>query len=260
MVILMDAGNSRLKWAVADSLAMPVQSVAYEASDKLATVQDVIYKHLDTLQSFCMVHVLGEAFEKELDEFCLTHDIDCRFIHANKTGYGITTAYDKPRALGADRYVAMVAAHHQYPSANKIVIDCGTAVTIDAIGADGLHLGGLIMPGLLLGRSALIKNTQLPEVHSNKGAELLATNTIDGINSGTIIGLSGAVYQICRQINESVFTPSLAVNNPTVVLLCGGDSKQIAQHFKKSDSDVCDVVVIPELVIQGLNIIRKQAW
>lgn len=81
------------------------------------------------------------------------------FTAQKHTNHTLTVAYDEPEKLGTDRYLAMLGAR-ALTKEPLCVVGCGTAITLDAIDGDGLHLGGLILPGMRLAENALLQNTQ----------------------------------------------------------------------------------------------------
>ncbi len=251
MVILIDAGNSRLKWAVNGKSDMQVNYLPY-AGTPLQTVQQLIEGQSANIDSICVVHVLGEEFEQGLVEFCNHRAISCRIFHSSAYCCGVSNAYQKPQKLGADRFVALIAAHRLFSGQDIIVVDCGTAVTIDALDKTGMHLGGLILPGLQLSSNALINNTHLQASFINKEPELFAKNTLDAVNSGSFYGLSGAIRHIYTLMNKKAFA------HPAKMIICGGDSALVAENLMEDNGFSDKLEVIPELVIKGLNIINEK--
>ncbi len=281
--MLIDAGNSRLKWAWLSDIEQEdlleasgsisnasesIKAITYRNDDKLLTIKAL----LDTNKPkrICIVHVLGETFAQELSDYCLNHHIQCRSVESTRTLCGVTNGYDQEKQLGADRLVALIGAYHLYPEHPITVIDAGTAVTIDAITSKGHHLGGVIMPGLQLWSDTLIKNTQLPLssiVDIANDANVFSNDTKKGINSGSLYGLSGAIHHVCNVMDEkkrvklthksnaSMDTPI----NTSIRIICGGNSQQLSEYLPSEDSCFYQPYrVIPDLVMQGLIIIEKQ--
>ncbi len=253
MQLLIDAGNSRLKWAVVPEQGetLTVNARLYQYTDRLEDVKDILSCY--QINSLLMVHVLGDAFESRVTQYCQKEKIPSQLVQSVAFCCGVSNGYERAGQLGADRFVALIAAHHRFPRHNVIIVDCGTAVTIDALTSDGQHLGGLIMPGLQLSTNTLIKNTRLRVTPGYQQPRLLATNTHDAITSGSIYGLSGAIRHVSSLLNNTVFT------RPAKIVLCGGDSAVVASHLAghthyKKDKDM---EVVPELVMEGLTIINE---
>ncbi|MFN2349415.1 MAG: type III pantothenate kinase [Thioalkalivibrio sp.] len=241
--LLLDSGNSRLKWAFMDGGTEPALRGVVIADD---TALEGLAQALR--QGGCgvpdAIHVLsvrGVAFEEELRDACdRLHWPQPRIYHARDEGDGVHPAYPEPILLGADRYGAMVAAHRLFDGP-VLVVDCGTAVTVDALAAGGRHMGGLILPGLWLMRNALDAGTAaVQQVKGDVAHCLLADNTAQAVAGGTLLGLASAVDGLCDRVTETLgVTPHR--------LLCGGDAAEL-MSWLKGPYQHC-----PWLVLQGLD-------
>jgi type III pantothenate kinase len=161
-----------------------------------------------------------------------------------ETRTGITVAIDNPAEVGADRIVNAVAAIEQYPE-GALVVDSGTAVTIDVIAPDRSYRGGAIMPGLLVSLEALAARTaKLPRVHLERPAAALGRNTADGIRSGMYFGFAGMIDRVIEEIlPELDFTPHIIATGG----LAGGLTA-VSRHIERYDRD---------LTLHGLHIISR---
>ena len=146
--LLLDVGNSRLKWGVLTDGA--IRRTGHIAQDKireqgLQTLTTRLPRHVDAVLAS---NVAGASFATRLSGVVSAHcGCDVRFARSERRGWGITSAYKQPRRLGVDRWVAMVGAWAEVGAA-CLIVDAGTAVTIDVIDDDGQHLGGQILPGV----------------------------------------------------------------------------------------------------------------
>jgi type III pantothenate kinase len=187
--------------------------------------------------------VAGASFATRLSGAIGLHcNNEIRFVHSEKQAYGIKSAYAQPRRLGVDRWVAMIAAFAEKKSA-AVVVDAGTAVTIDVLDKKGQHLGGQIIPGIRLMTSSLYDETaDLPQAGKSRsipaGIGMFAGNT-----SGAIV--NGAVNAICGAIDRAVRILRSEGQRPRIVLT-GGDASSI---LKQLDGNVLHR---PNLVLQGL--------
>jgi len=242
--LLLDAGNSRLKWTFMADATEPLLRGALTLDD---VALDALARTL--LEGGCgvpdAVHVLsvrGQAFEEELragsDRLGWPQP---RIHHARDKVDGIHPVYPEAMQLGADRYGAMVAAHRLYDGP-KLVVDCGTAVTVDALGAAGQHLGGLILPGLGLMRNALDTGTAALHVVEYVAPRLLADNTAQAVAGGTLLGLASAVDGLCDRMTKEL-------GQAHHRLLCGGDAAELLPWLQ-GQYHHC-----PWLVLQGLDYI-----
>ncbi len=268
--MLIDAGNSRVKWTCFDvdtATATKISAKRYQENDKAKSVKALLADiKPDRIR---MVHVLGVSFTDEIQSFCQKHQIQSDFVVSTAPCCGVTNGYDVPEQWGADRFVALIGAHQLYPDDDLIVIDAGTAVTIDGLDVDGQHLGGVIMPGLQLWSDTLIKNTQLPIVPiykqaghqaghqvDSKQAAVFATSTKRGINSGSLHGLVGAIDHVCHVMENSMAAGQKGLKR----ILCGGDSRLLADYIHgyvdRGSSDK-NYILNTDLVMHGLIIIEN---
>jgi type III pantothenate kinase len=197
MLLLIDAGNTRIKWALAAERAAPGEWLTSGA----VTHADI--NHLPASwprQGITRALVSNVAGSKLRDQLQLMMPTTAVTWFASQAQLaGMRNAYRNPSQLGCDRFAAALGARALVPGQALIVATCGTATTIDAVGADGVFLGGMILPGLGLMASSLARNTaQLPEVAP--GAALphgFADNTADAILSGCLSAQAGAIERAC---------------------------------------------------------------
>ena len=156
---------------------------------------------------------------------------------------GLKIRIDNPAQLGSDRVADAVAAIAEYPKP-LVIYDMGTATTFSVIDRDENFLGGLIMPGAMIGLDALTARTsQLPQIDLNEPpAKIIGTNTIECMKNGVILGtaamLDGIVDRITEELGET----------PTVVAT-GGLSESIVPYCRK------EVHLDKNLLLKGLRII-----
>jgi type III pantothenate kinase len=155
---------------------------------------------------------------------------------------GLRIRYRNPVELGPDRVATAIAAAHLFPQQNTVVVDFGTATTIDVVTADREHLGGLILPGLRIQMEALERNTaRLPNVEIRSDVDLLGRSTTECIQSGLYFGTQAAVSGLTRDIHTRFFA-----GQSCRVVATGG----FARLFERDP--VFDVLV-PDLVLIGLK-------
>ena len=162
-----------------------------------------------------------------------------------KTGMNIE--YDNPKSLGSDRLVNCVSGYHKY-GGPLIVVDMGTAITIDAVDDKGVFLGGTISPGVQISAEGLFNRTsKLPRVEITEPKEVIGINTIESIQSGFYYGYVGLCDYIIEKIIEEL-SSTMDVTNITVIAT-GGFSKLLAKKSKYID------IIDPQLTLDGLSII-----
>ncbi|MCW3804232.1 type III pantothenate kinase [Plebeiibacterium marinum] len=162
----------------------------------------------------------------------------------NNTPVPIKNNYETPKTLGKDRIAALVGASLSNPGFPKLVIDAGTAITIDYLDEHNTFLGGNISPGIQTRFNALHQNTgQLPQLKLNTETSFLGRNTANAIHSGV---QNGVIFEIDQYINHF---NTLNINTKTI--LTGGDAYFFAKNLKNP------IFVNPNLVLTGLNTILE---
>ena len=244
MIVLLDVGNSRFKWGIMGELTQV--GVRYGNHTGPNRAQGV-FQSLQELRPERIVvsSVLDTTFQDALSR--LTHDafsVKPEFVQTDYEAHGIRVAYADPANLGVDRFVAMIAAHGLFNTA-CIIVDAGTAVTIDALSAQGRHRGGLILPGLSLMRRCLTKQTANIRMHERADeATLFATNTADGVNSGTLRTIAAAIENISTDM-------AAELDGPVTYILCGGDAEIVRPWLRR------EYLLYPDLVLKGLAFVAS---
>lgn len=245
MTWLVDIGNSSIKWAEYTAGKLAESQTFLRTQLGIAEDLDSIWGNLQSPQQLICCSVAGEAFEQELMQWCQqVWELQPVFIRALEQGFGVTNAYTNTERLGADRWVAMVAAHQLVPGAS-CVIDCGTATTIDVLQADGQHLGGLIIPGLRLMAEALTTRTQIViDESEGDNTTLFARNTADAIHGGALYALVATLDRVYNDVEQ-------ALEMPVKRIITGGDATEILPLLSGEHQ------FMPDLVLQGLMIIAE---
>lgn len=163
------------------------------------------------------------------------------FIQAGiKTG--LKLKYSNPKEIGADRIAGAIGALSLYPEKNLIIIDMGTATTIDCVTANKEYLGGAILSGLRISVEALANGTaKLPSVEISKPDHICGTNTIEAIQSGLYYGNAGAIKEICYLYQKNIFK-----GEKPFIIATGGFSRIFEEY--NLFNEVC-----PELVLLGVK-------
>tara|TARA_R110001599_G_scaffold64023_4_gene179360 strand:- start:37525 stop:38307 length:783 start_codon:yes stop_codon:yes gene_type:complete len=247
MLLLVDAGNTRIKWALMDrTIPDPVMG-AWHASGSVARSE--AEQLVEIWRSFSIGRVMisnvaGAGLHDQLQIAVFralgTKPVAVEWFASTETAGGVRNAYQKPAQLGCDRFAAAIGAHALFPERPLLVATCGTATTLDAVSADGTFIGGMILPGLGLMASILAKNTaQLPEValHADD-LQPFADHTDAAIVSGCLAAQTGAIARAYAALS------TMYPDTPVSCILAGGAADLIAPHLNISYERVDNLVLI----------------
>ncbi len=196
MMLLVDAGNTRVKWALADAAA-PGNWSAHGAVPQEGMSQCVPQWQGLPLARVLVSNVAGAAMAARIAAALAAASVRPEAIEwfgSVPARAGVVNGYRQPASLGCDRFAALIGARHRFPDEPLLVVGCGTATTIDALDANGRFTGGMILPGAGLMAHALAQRTaQLPAVDAAAPTAIFADNTEDAIASGCLHAQAGAI-------------------------------------------------------------------
>lgn len=261
-MLAIDIGNSRIKWAIFN--VSDVQSYAvreYTAENFSAVLNE--FELPDKTCAVMVSLVARGALRALLTEWLLAKGFgDVRFARTHNEQCGIVNSYAAPENMGVDRWLAVIAAFEfarKKSSKAVCVIDCGTAITVDVVSAQGAHLGGLILPGY---RTML---RSLVDAADNIKDHALFKGVPTGLGGGLVGGLGvdtpEAIVQGCTQ--QIVFGLSGVVAHQKKVLsadiacfVTGGDGEWVSALLSASLG--VENKYYPHLVLQGLYEVYKK--
>ena len=220
VLLAFDAGNTRIKWGVHDGLAWSAAG-AIETADASRLYESI--RGALPVDAAIACNVAGDGVREHLERACAQAQIPLRVIASAASQLGVTNGYADPSQLGADRWAALVAAHHA-GGGHKIVVNAGTALTVDALAADGKFLGGLIVPSPALMRASLNRGTAGLRLTEGAFADL-PRSTPDAITSGALQAGLGAIDRLAAAM-AAHGTP------PDRVVLSGGAAREIAAGLR----------------------------
>ena len=233
MILDIDIGNSYLKWRLIDG-----SDVIKKGSQIVDSILDSSIFERDILENISgarLCSVVSEATTIALSKKLFSHyDVVLERACVSKFAGGVTCGYDKPSRLGVDRWLAMVAAYNKHHQA-VLVIDAGSAVTLDVVDQNGFHLGGYILPGTSLMVESLRRGTKNVKVDVFDTQSLVpGKNTEDAAVNGILLSLISTIK-------------TLTVSYPFKLVLSGGSAPAILKHLNM------DVDYVPDLVLDGLS-------
>lgn len=237
MNLLLDIGNTRLKWGVDYAGELKKTAVVeYKKTDFLHSIQQS-WTTLDSPQVLAISAVSTAPVQQIVGLASqLWPDIKILMAQSSASGFSVTNAYQQAEQLGVDRWLGLIAVHHYYPNV-CCVVDCGTALTIDCINSDGQHLGGLISPGLMLMRQSLAQGTAHLPFSEKRSLVGLASDTESAIYSGSLYAAVGLIEKVINKLCPCQ-TP----------LITGGDATLLVNYLDFK------VLLEPDLVLKGLSL------
>ncbi|PWB55244.1 MAG: type III pantothenate kinase [Nitrosomonadales bacterium] len=194
-ILAVDAGNTRIKWARHAHGAWQEQGWTPAAQPQL----EAQWASLKTPARIIVSNVAGSATGHAIASASQRWGIPPQFIRPQPSQCGVSNAYSEAERLGSDRWAALIAAHHLHPGRDLLVVQAGTAVTIDTLSAKGHFLGGMIVPGLRLMLDALARSTA-GLARQDGEIRPFPINTADAMMSGAANAIAGAVERGFRQL------------------------------------------------------------
>jgi type III pantothenate kinase len=247
MRLLIDAGNTRIKWALVDEDEW-VQSgiLSVERANELPQ----LFLESQKIQQIWVSNVAGEKVAQHVREIGVGKSIEQHFVVAQKDQCGVRNSYSNPSQLGSDRWAALIAAWHQVHGV-CLMVSSGTATTIDALSGQGEFSGGLILPGVeLMQRSLLDATGQLKSASaiSGRGGYMsFPMNSADAIYSGAIQASCGAIERQFALLNDE----------SVPVILSGGAAELLLRYLDQKIFKVPPRVE-DNLVLQGLLLMAQE--
>lgn len=244
MILLLDLGNTALKWALSHEreFGRHGRIVHYDFS---VSELEALWNTLPEPEYVAIASVAGSSVYEQIEDLVYRlWKVKLLRVQTRAECGGVRNAYAESEDLGVDRWAAMIAARNMFKLA-FCVIDCGTAITLDWVAADGQHQGGVILPGLTMMQDSLLKKTHMPMSNSVKvGRLMLADNTPDAVANGACYACVAAIDRISQEYMRGA-------GEKVSCVITGGDSGYIRPLLH--DSCLQDA----DLVLKGLDIIVR---
>ena len=237
MILLLDFGNSRLKWATASNSRLKPGGALEHRGDPARAIGKL--RRFDVSAVWVSV-VLGPTAEIEITAVIKSRfGVTPRFARSQRERAGLRIAYADPARLGVDRWLSMLALWTRRRKA-FCVVNAGTALTFDAVDPRGRHRGGLIAPGLVTAQAAVLNSTRF-SVRSRKPeyGQALGRDTESCVQQGALYACAGLIERA-------------AGRSPGARIITGGDAVTLLPHLGKGWS------IRPDLVLEGLLALSRQ--
>lgn len=234
--VLIDAGNSSLKWALVEGGQWRAQGRCDYADLSALSTQ------LPKGGRCFIASVAQQEHEQTVGALLEQAGVEPVWLRADAAFADVKNSYRNPQQLGVDRWMGLIAAR-QRTRGPALVVSVGTAMTVDALAADGVFLGGVIVPGVSLMRQALLQGTAQIAEASGQWQEFPGT-TADAVQSGIVAALCGAIqFQHARLTARAGEAPRC--------LLTGGDAEVVLPHLVVSAEQV------PGLILEGIDVVAR---
>lgn len=237
MRLELDIGNSRVKWRLVSD------GVEHEGVTSLIdpqwpeTAVDAIW-----ISSVAASEV-NETLSVELGR---RYGCTPEFARVSKQCAGVRCGYDDPSRLGVDRWLVLLAAFKREQGTPAIVVDAGSALTIDLLAANGQHTGGFITPGYRMLQSALLGQTANIRFEQEAQAQPFGgLDTAGCVSSGAELVFAGLAH--------SILTLRTEFNEQAIILITGGDAAKLFENLKSEPRVEC----LPNLVLDGLSLAKR---
>lgn len=258
MLIVIDTGNTRTKWA---ALTSDGHLSEMQMTPNKMLAKSALKNRLLDAKKVVIANVAGDAMAQQLMDIMPAH-VAVMFVKPTSEACNVINRYEDSATLGVDRWAAVVAAWNQLQQP-AVVVNAGTAITIDHIAVDspfkltvldrvvskkGVYLGGTIMPGLYAMHHGLASHTANLPSASTGDVVRFPVNTDDAIQTGCMDAVVGSILLQVKQLEKHcAFLPK--------VVITGGDAVKIAHALRKH---VQRVVIAEDLVLQGLALLEKE--
>ncbi|MBA6391147.1 type III pantothenate kinase [Colwellia sp. BRX10-3] len=239
MRLLVDVGNTQVKYVFqALECAAPLSEIVYlDYQSFQAQLSQGNFSHVSEV---FLANVHGREVYDAIEQWTVHNNIAFEQVHSSAKAFGVTSSYQQPERLGVDRWLAMIGAKQLYPKQNLLIIDAGTATTVDLLDANGQHHGGWIMPGVqTLFNSLLSRTHQIIATPKAIASLSFGMDSSNCLNHGNWAMTIGAIKEAIIQADSLLILDK--------ILITGGNGKEIANLI----TDNCQLE--PKLVFHGLS-------
>ncbi len=243
MILLIDFGNTRTKYKLLsknkDNSLMKTTAIENKLFN--TAYLDKITRIDNTITQVVAASVANDKLIEQLSTYCRAYDINFTRVMSEASTPSVTSGYETPSQLGVDRWLAIIAGQKLFPHKNILIIDAGTATTIDLIDSSGQHRGGWIFAGVSLLLSSLLGNTEQVKADIKKEASLtFGLNTTDNVNNAAWSATVGLITQ-------SIYQAEKDLGRIDKVIITGGNGKALTLLSNT------EFVYVEDLVFYGLS-------
>ena len=239
MILVADIGNSRIKWAeLSNGELENNNSAPWQAAEFDATL-GAHWRSLTRPDRVVAANVAGTPIDAALAAWTeQAWGIKPEMLKVQRAACGVVNGYSDITKLGVDRWIAAIGAWHQVQKA-ACIVDCGTAITIDAVSAQAEYLGGIIAPGMWLMRDSLTSRSPALVDDGAPAEQLLGVTTEQAIASGAKNAALGLIERVSQELKAKLGADMCRI-------ITGGDAGPIAAYLDER------WVHCPDLVLRGV--------
>ncbi len=237
MRLEVDFGNTFVKWRIVDGKAVTQRGREYLEKLELPA--------LSISEAWVGSVASSEANAQLADKIFDTYGVRAEFAEVTENAGGVTCLYKEPVRMGVDRWLALLAARHR-TQAPVVVVDAGSAVTVDLLSRDGVHVGGYILPGFSMQQSALLGQTakvRFAQVESDN--QFGGNDTASCVAAGAGLVFDGLAMSL-KQLRDNF-------DADAQILLAGGDAWRLQERL----GDTKLVATVEEIVMDGLQFAKR---
>jgi type III pantothenate kinase len=238
MKILVDIGNTRIKWCTDNNGVLSTgKAIEYKSQPFIEQLESE-WAALGEVELMVISSVGANEIVAKLSQLAkkISPKMELLFAKTSASGFSVINSYKQPERLGVERWLGLIALRHFYPG-NACIVDCGTAITMDWLDDTGRHLGGVISPGLQLMKQSLFKETSALSKVNQHFPVTLAQSTEPAIYAGTLLAATGLIE---KSLNKFHLCETL--------VLTGGDALQIAEQL------ALKAIIEPDFILKGLSL------
>ena len=253
MMLLVDAGNTRIKWRIVEGHQLIAAGVVLTSDWAELNAAWQPFRLAQAVLS-C---VADASVQAGLAALLQQRGVATHWLRAERERHGVLNNYTAPEKLGADRYAGLIAAA-RLKLGDCVVASVGTATTVDQLDRNAVFLGGIILPGPDMMRAALLRGTGQIETRmqsepDHMQAELNLTSpprdTAAAVETGIVLAQVGAIDAMCQNMCPAMAS---SMNATPMLILTGGARAQVRAGLRR------ELIEIEDLVLDGLAWIGQE--
>jgi type III pantothenate kinase len=248
MILLIDIGNTRVKWALLRGVRLGRMRASAHGGDA-KVLERIVRRAPRGVTRVLAVNVAGARFERALRAAARARlDLRPEIIRSTRAACGVRNGYRETWRLGADRWVGVIGARALGRARSAVVANAGTALTLDAVSGSGRHLGGAIIPGAAAMIAAIIKGTN--GIGTRARGTVASRRRLYAADTASALA-AGAQFAAAALIDRAVDEAARELRAPPLLFLTGGAAPGLKPHLRHKAR------LVPNLVLHGLATLAR---